>query len=343
MMNPHGRLLQPYKSIEQNIMANNSLVSVIIIFLNAERFIEEAIESVFAQSYKNWELLLVDDGSYDSCTEIAQCCAAGNPGKVYYLEHTNHRNRGMSASRNLGIKHSKGEYIAFLDADDVWLPNKLEEQVTTLVSQPKAGMVYGKTLYWYSWTVKPEERLRDRIQEHFIQADSLISPPNLLTLYLQGKAAIPAPCSILVRRKIVEFVDGFEDEFRGLYEDQVFFAKICLETPVFVAKECWDRYRQHPSAACALAQNTAQEYFARVSYLKWLKNYLTEKRVMDPDLWYALEREFWLSNHPPLLYLSSRSRKFARWIKKWVLKIEEKFFPASFITQSWGQRQDSKN
>src|SRR5919198_1004258 len=104
------------------------LVSAIIIFLNAERFIQEAIESVFAQTYDAWELLLVDDGSTDGSTAIARRYAEQHPGKVRYLEHNGHQNRGKSASRNLAIRNCTGEYIAFLDADDVWLPRKLEQQ-----------------------------------------------------------------------------------------------------------------------------------------------------------------------------------------------------------------------
>src|SRR5215218_5812117 len=98
-------------------MSSESLVSVIIIFLDAERFIEEAIESVFAQTYDDWELLLVDDGSTDGDTRIALEYAEQNPGRVRYLQHPGHQNRGMSASRNLGIGSARGEYIAFLDAD----------------------------------------------------------------------------------------------------------------------------------------------------------------------------------------------------------------------------------
>src|SRR5262245_21147944 len=105
-------------------MSRTLLVSVIISFLNAERFIQEAIESVFAQGYEHWELLLVDDGSTDESTAIARRYTAQHPERVRYLEHAGHQNRGLSASRNLGIRHAQGEYIAFLDADDVWLPHR---------------------------------------------------------------------------------------------------------------------------------------------------------------------------------------------------------------------------
>src|SRR4051812_22103421 len=104
-------------------------VSAIIIFLNAERFLSEAVESVIAQTHKDWELLLVDDGSADGSTTLAQGFAARHPDRVRYLEHPAHQNRGMSASRNLGLANSTGDHVAFLDADDVWLPHKLAEQL----------------------------------------------------------------------------------------------------------------------------------------------------------------------------------------------------------------------
>src|SRR5919202_2999091 len=111
-----------------------SLVSVVVPFWNDKKFIQETIESVFAQTYENWELLLVDDGSTDGSTQIALRYAEQYPEKVRYLEHPGHQNRGMSAARNLGISHAKGAYIGFLDADDVWLPYKLEQQVAILTS-----------------------------------------------------------------------------------------------------------------------------------------------------------------------------------------------------------------
>src|SRR3989442_388097 len=108
-------------------MKTSARVSVVIPFLNAEKFIQETIESVFAQTYPDWELLLVDDGSTDGSKTIAQHYAARFPDKVRYLTHNNHQNKGRSASRNLGFEHARGELIAFLDSDDVWLPRKLEE------------------------------------------------------------------------------------------------------------------------------------------------------------------------------------------------------------------------
>ena len=142
-------------------MIEQPLVSAIIIFLNAEKFLAEAIESVVNQTYINWELLLVDDGSTDSSTGIALRYANLFQDKIKYLQHPTHQNKGMSATRNLGINHAKGEYVGFLDADDIWLPTKLEEQISLFLQYPECGMVYGQTEIWHSWTGIEEDDKKD--------------------------------------------------------------------------------------------------------------------------------------------------------------------------------------
>jgi glycosyltransferase involved in cell wall biosynthesis len=87
-------------------MNNNHQVSVITIFLNAEKFIQEAVESVFAQTYSNWVLLLVDDGSTDASTEIARRFAEQHPDKVRYLEHDSHKNRGVMVIGGIGLRRT---------------------------------------------------------------------------------------------------------------------------------------------------------------------------------------------------------------------------------------------
>ena len=76
-----------------------------------------------------------------------------HPDKIRYLEHEGHQNRGMSATRNLGIRYAAGKYVAFLDVDDLWLPEKFEKQVAILEAQPEAAIVYGPTSVWHGrWT-----------------------------------------------------------------------------------------------------------------------------------------------------------------------------------------------
>ena len=300
--------------------SQESLVTVIIIFLNAENFLQQAIESVFAQTYGNWELLLVDDGSTDGSTDIALRYAEEYPERVRYLEHDYHQNRGMSASRNLGIRNAKGEYIAFLDADDVWLPHKLEQQVAILESQPEAAMIYGPAQWWYSWTGNPEDIQRDFMQGLGVETNTLVKPPALLTLFLRKEGATPSPSGILAQREAVEGVGGFEETFRGMYEDQAFYAKICLEAPVFVASECWYRYRQHADACCSVAMNTGQYRAARLTFLKWLVDYLLEHDVKYGEVWSVLQKELWPYRHPILFRFLEQEQHFL-WQVKMLMKM----------------------
>ena len=325
-------------------MTNKPLVSAIIIFFNAEKFFKEAIESVFAQTYKNWELLLVDDGSTDCSTEIALRYSEQYPEKVRYLEHEGHQNRGMSAARNLGIRNAKGYYVALLDADDIWLPQKLEKQVAILEEQPEAAMVYSSARVWYSWTGNPEDAQRDweRGLGGF-PPNTLVQPPTLLTIFLRPKAHTPAPCSVLMRRGLIEDVGGFEESFRNVYEDQVFFAKVCLKAPVFLQGGSWDRYRQHPESACSVAEKEGQyhrnkPHSARRTYLIWLEKYFLDLGVKDAELWKALRRELLPYRHPQLYFLFKIYRfPIINLLESLVLHLGRPILPIHVRKWLWGK------
>jgi len=305
------------------------LVSVIVIFLNMEKFIQEAIDSVFDQIYDNWELLLVDDGSTDGSSQIALRCAEHYPGKVRYFEHACHENLGMSSSRNLGIRNAKGKYIAFLDADDVWLVHKLDQQVAILNSQPEAAMVYGAIELWHSWTKNPEDLQRDSLQKIGTEPNTLIRPPSLLSRFLGRKAITPCPSDVLVRREIVDGVGGFEESFRNLYEDQVFFAKVCLKAPVFVASECWDRHRQHPDSSSSLGRRTGEVHSFRPIFLSWVEQYLSQQGFKDTEVWNVVQRELWPYRHPTVSRLLGRARHPTREMKELLKWIARRTLPIS--------------
>ncbi|MEZ5905052.1 MAG: glycosyltransferase [Geminicoccaceae bacterium] len=202
-------------------------VSVIIIFLNpSAAFLDEAIASVRAQTLADWELLLVDDGSSDDSSEAARAAAAAKPDRVRYLEHPDHANCGMSASRNLGIGAARGRYLTFLDADDVYLPERLAHQVALLDDHPEVGMVYGPTLYWHSW--RPDAPGRDAVSRLGLPVGVPLDPPRVMRAFLETHGGIvPGICSLTVRRDAALAVGCFEAAFRGCYEDQVFLSKIC--------------------------------------------------------------------------------------------------------------------
>src|SRR3954452_7502365 len=129
-------------------MSAHLRVSIVLPFLNGERFLVETIESVLSQTYQAWELLLMDDGSVDHSCDIARRYADDYPGRVRYLEHAGHANRGATTSRNAAIRQAHASYIALLDADYVWVPNKLEQKLGILEAHPRASLVYGLARYW---------------------------------------------------------------------------------------------------------------------------------------------------------------------------------------------------
>lgn len=289
-------------------MSQPLLVSIVTPFFNAERFLDEALASVLAQSYPRWELLLVDDGSADRSTRIATRWARAHPERVRYLEHEGHRNQGTSASRNLGIRNSRADYVAFLDADDTWLPGHLSGQVTLLERHPEVGLAYGPTEEWYSWTGRAEDRTRDHVPDLRVPAGQPLVPPGPLAAFVRREAPSPCTCSVLVRRSVVDAIGGFEAAFRGMYDDQAFYAKACLAAPVLAAADCSSRYRRRADSLYSTAKATGQHHLDRLAFLRWLDHYMAERGGGDPELQEALRREFWAARHPSLSRLLGRRR-----------------------------------
>ena len=116
-------------------------ISVIMPAYNAEKTIRQSIESVLNQTFHDFELMVVNDGSTDSTLEIASSI------RDERIKVLSYANGGPSAARNRGIAHARGEFIAFMDADDLWKANKLEAQLNALQANPKAGLAY----CWTDW------------------------------------------------------------------------------------------------------------------------------------------------------------------------------------------------
>ena len=263
------------------------LVSVVVIFLNGEKFLREAIESVFAQTYPHWELLLVDGGSIDASTAMAREYAESKPDKIRHLEHAGHHSRGPSAARNLGIHNARGDFVAFLDCDDVWRPNKLEEQVAILLAHPEAGMVFGAVENCRSWTNAQTEG--DTIPQGGVPANRVFHPPELLRLlHPLGQFTAPCPSDLLLRRDVFETAGLFQEEFRNIYDDQAFLVRAYLHTSVFVSGNTWIRHRTHPDSAMAKVEGTGAAI--RPDFLSYVQHHLAAEGVRDAAIWKLLRK-----------------------------------------------------
>jgi glycosyltransferase involved in cell wall biosynthesis len=229
------------------------VVSIVIIFLNADKFLADAIDSVLAQTFDKWELFLVDDGSTDRSTAMARSYADRYPAQVHYLEHEGHANKGMSASRNLGISHAKGEFIALLDADDIWFPDKLNTQVAILTTHPEAAMVAAPAMNWYADGAKSIQPMT--------LPQGVLAPGAWIPKILERDDNTAGPSSVLIRTRVLRDVGGFEASFKGplmVFEDQVTWFKITLAAPVYFHPEPVILYRIHAESCCVSTPSELQ-------------------------------------------------------------------------------------
>lgn len=130
-------------------------VSIIIPCYDQGQFLEETLESVWKQTYKDWECIIIDDGSTDNTFELAKKAAKADS-RIHVLSQPN---RGVNAARNRGILASKGKYIQFLDADDLIEPEKMETQVGFLEQNPEVGITYTEVLLFRSTVESPGQCL----------------------------------------------------------------------------------------------------------------------------------------------------------------------------------------
>lgn len=163
------------------------LVSTIVPVYNGEKYVSEAIESILAQAYRPIETILVDDGSTDGTSEIAK---RFSPNVKYWYQ----TNAGTGAARNRGIELAKGSFFAFLDADDLWLPDKLTVQMAAFHDDPETEIVFGYVKQFYS----PE---LDDITKSKLRCPDKAMPGCL-------------PCTMLIKRDAFFRVGLFETNWR---------------------------------------------------------------------------------------------------------------------------------
>ncbi len=249
--------------------------TVVVIVLDGERFLDEAIESVVSQSMVDWELFIVDDGSRDRTAEIAER-HAGRDSRIGLLAHPRRANRGMSASRNLGLRAARGEYVVFLDHDDAFEPEKLERLATLLEATSDAMAAVGPNLRWRSWSGAAGDC--DLVQDLGVEP-GLLAPPGLIPKFLSRPDA--TPLGPMVRRKAALELGGYDEAFRSMYEDQAFLSRLMLRMPVVATGELLHRYRLHEDSCVARAHRSGRRLAARRRFLHWLRG---EARQVSDEL-----------------------------------------------------------
>lgn len=212
---------------------NSRLISVIIPLYNKSAYIANALDSVLKQTYQNYEIIVVNDGSTDGSENIVKSYIETNPDNIILITQ---ENQGVSVARNTGIKQSKGELIAFLDADDEWDAEYLETIISLREKYPAAG-IYATAYYQQDAASGKKNLIQHKIKNN--------SSRTILSSYFKTISLGPHPImtsGIVVPKEILENIGGFESGM-PLGEDLLLWAKIALYYPVVYCAEplskCW--------------------------------------------------------------------------------------------------------
>ncbi len=264
-------------------------ISVIIPAYNAMNYLPETLESVFKQTFTDFEILIINDGSSDNLVEWVSQIADS---RVKLISQVN---QGVSAARNTGISNSQGEYIAFLDADDLWEPTKLEKQLNCLEANPKVGLAY-------TWTAFINQLSQPTGVSIVSHAEGNVWEEILV------RDMISTGSSTMIRAECFDRV-GLFDSNLSLGEDRDMWTRIAAIYPFAVIKESLTLYRRHP-------QNTSK----------------TNKKII-PQLSQVIEKIF--QNTPEnLFYLKNRSYGWMNIFAAWTAIEEEKDYKqATFYRQ----------
>jgi glycosyltransferase involved in cell wall biosynthesis len=225
------------------------LVSIIIPLYNAEQYIGETIRSVLGQTYKNFEIIVVNDGSTDKSEEVVKAIAKSD-GRITLLTIPN--SARPSVPRNYGISKARGQFIAFLDADDIWMRDKLENQIGVLVDDESIGLISSRAEQFGTTSF-------------FSKSYGLLPLNPVLTLdSMLRKNSIP--CSTVVLRRNVLDICGTFDEDPNLIavEDYDLWLRVLSRSKGYMVPNILVRYRVHSSGASFNKSKMSD----RVKYLK---------------------------------------------------------------------------
>lgn len=226
-----------------------NLVSVIVPVFNGEQFIADALDSIFAQSYTAIQVIVADDGSTDDTARIAQ----SYPDVAYEYQ----TNQGQAAAMNVGLKHARGDFLAFIDADDIWVPEKLSLQVEFLEKNPAVDMVIGRT-----------QNFLDRKAELPARITKDISP-DIQALLILG--------SLLARKRVFHKIGNFDPQY-SFSKDVDWFIR---------ARENGVRMEIMPDLVLRRRLHTSNRSYQQVGrtadYLRTIKSLLDRKRAQTSD------------------------------------------------------------
>ena len=238
----------------------SGLVSIIMPSYNTGKFIAESIASVAAQTYTDWELIVVDDASTDNTDDVvqrvflsgAQAESKDLPSKIHYLK--NDRNRGAAYSRNRALREAKGKWIAFLDSDDTWTLDKLEKQIAFMT---KNGYAFSYTRY-------------EEMDEEGKLTGTFVGGPKRITKTGMYNYCWPGCLTVMYDRDVVGDIQIAEIQKNN---DYAMWLKICRKADCYLLDENLARYRKRSGSI---------SHHSYMALVKWHYKLYREAEGMNP-------------------------------------------------------------
>ncbi len=244
---------------------NCPLVSVILPVYQGEKTVLSAVHSVLNQTYTNLELIIINDGSTDGTLEQLMSIKSS---RVSLIDQ---KNQGVSASRDNAFSKAKGEYIAFIDADDLWFPEKIETEMTTLKTyQDPVSLIYS----WY-YAVDEDGRLTNL-------SPTYRNKGNILDAIIHQESMM-LPSTILMHRKIYETIGGFKAIPKDCeLEDRPFFIKACKYFPAYPTEQRLVIYQQLMSGRCrSILKDYDRACYSEFRVLDAVRNDLSPTEIKE--------------------------------------------------------------
>jgi SAM-dependent methyltransferase len=262
-----------------NRLAGRPAVSVLMPLFNAAQYVAEAIESVRAQTLDRWELIVVDDGSTDESCAIARRYADQEPDRIRVFQHPDRANYGVSRTVNRALAQASANYVAFLDADDTWMPERLAHDIAILDANPEVAAVVSNTLYW--WLNGSQPAWIDRFNSPL----NCVWPAGSFfkSVWLTQESDVPCITAFTVRTTALRELGGFDQSY-SVAEDMKVIAEVAFRYPVFVADACNTEYRRTSESLWSRSIADGRDAECRRQFRKWIKALIEQHAADDPTL-----------------------------------------------------------
>lgn len=271
------------------INCGRQTVSVIIPCYNGAAFLTDAIESVLAQTYRYFEIIFVDDGSSDNTRSLA----INYPVKYIYQQ-----NSGVVVARNRGINAASGNFLVFLDADDMLLPNALEIGVDSICTHSQSGFVAGSY------------QEIDRDGSIISQPESQPAKTANYQMLLRGEAFVP-PSTLMFQKTAVTFTGGFDTDYAKGAEDYALYLQIARQFPIYIHNKTIVKYRRHDDNASNNAINMLEGCLRTLD-----SNWIYIKGDPEYERAYQIGKQHWIDLFGPyLIYQLIDYVKSQKWIE----------------------------